>query len=810
MPRSFFRLVAFAVLLAPSVFAQGQVFSFDADAPLGQTQAGVPFSYLFGEGIPGLQAAIQQAQGIPELSVVYKFALNGGSLPAGLSIAPDGLLSGTPTAPGNYAFTITWSFSIAVQGVTYFDFRVNYRSTLVVTPASTVSFVVEPAVLTFSITQGATAASAQSVSLSNRNAQPRSFSASVSGRGLSISPPNGSIAPYGVAGITVSLNPSGFTPGVYSGEISITAGDQSKKIPVLVIAASNQQNIVISQSGLTFLGVQGGGAPSAQSFNILSNGAGSYNWTLGTSTLSGSNWLSVSPPSGRSDGQNSPLVNVTVNPAALNANEYYGRIQVSSPGLPNSPQTVNVVLNVLPADRAPAPEILPTGLIFVGTAGGANPSPQNIRLNNLASTPAQFVATSFVDSTTKWLSASPANGTANSGQPLNVSVQTALTGLAAGVYSGEVAVQFATGSLRRVSVLLIVLPRPPTLASGNAAAGCTPTKLLPVFTQLASGFKVAAGWPTAIEVRLVDDCGDPATAGAVVATFSNGDPGLPLSSLRDGRYTGTWTPRSAVANVTISVRAQTLAPRLEGTSQIGGGADPNPGTPIISDTGVVSAASEAPNSPVPPGGFIAITGSQLGPADISISPSIPFPTELSDTQVILAGRPIPLYYTLAGKLAGIIPYDVAPNSTQQVVVRRGTKFSAPDNVNISLAQPAAFVRNGIAATVNVTQGAIVEPSLPVAAGDVLSIFCAGLGPVNPAVEAGTAAPSAEPLARTANDVTVTIGGRSATVLYAGLAPSLAGLYQINLTVPDGVASGNAPIVISVAGLSSPPVNLPVQ
>ncbi len=810
MARSLLRFSFLAFLLAPVVFAQGQVLSFDQDAPLGQIAAGVPYSFNFGEGIPGLQAAIQQAQGIPELSLVYKFALNGGALPAGLSIAPDGLLSGTPTAPGNYPFTITWSLTIAIQNVTYIDFRVNYRCTLAVTPASGVSFVAEPSALTFSFTQGVTATAVQSVSLSNRSAQARTFTASVSGRGLSISPPNGSIAPYGVAGVTVSLNPSGFTPGVYAGEIAITAGDQSKKIPVLAIAAGNQQNIVISQSGLTFLAVQGGGTPTPQAFNILSNGTGSYNWTLGTATLSGSNWLSVSPPSGRSDGQNSPLVNVTINPASLNANEYYGRIQVSSPGLPNSPQTVNVVLNVLPADRAPAPEILPTGLIFVGAAGGANPAVQNIRLNNLAPAPAQFVASAFVDSQTKWLSATPATGSATSGQAFNVAVQAALTGLATGVYPGEVAIQFATGSLRRVSVLLIVLPRPPSLASGNAAAGCTPTKLLPVFTQLGSGFKVAAGWPTPIELRIVDDCGDPATAGSAVATFSNGDPALPLNSLRDGRWTGTWTPRSAVSSVTISVRAQTLAPRLEGTSQIGGGADPNPTTPIIGDAGVVSAASETPNSPVPPGGFIAITGSQLGPAEISISPAIPFPTELSDTQVILAGRPIPLYYTLAGKLAGIIPYDVAPNSTQQVVVRRGTKFSAPDNVNISLAQPAMFVRNGIAATVNVTQGAIVEPSLPVAAGDVLSIFCAGLGPVSPAVEAGAAAPSAEPLARTVNDVTVTIGGQAATVLYAGLAPGLAGLYQINVTVPDGVASGNAATVISVAGQSSPPVNLPVR
>ncbi len=36
----------------------------------------------------------------------YRFALNGGGLPPGLSLAPSGLVSGTPTTPGTYTFTV--------------------------------------------------------------------------------------------------------------------------------------------------------------------------------------------------------------------------------------------------------------------------------------------------------------------------------------------------------------------------------------------------------------------------------------------------------------------------------------------------------------------------------------------------------------------------------------------------------------------------------------------------------------------------------------------------------------------------------
>ena len=48
---------------------------------------------------------------------------------------------------------------------------------------------------------------------------------------------------------------------------------------------------------------------------------------------------------------------------------------------------------------------------------------------------------------------------------------------------------------------------------------------------------------------------------------------------------------------------------------------------------------------------------------------------------------------------------------------------------------------------------------------------------------------------------VTIGGQSAGVQYAGLAPGFAGLYQINVVMP-AVPSGTNALVISVNGITS--------
>jgi uncharacterized protein (TIGR03437 family) len=52
----------------------------------------------------------------------------------------------------------------------------------------------------------------------------------------------------------------------------------------------------------------------------------------------------------------------------------------------------------------------------------------------------------------------------------------------------------------------------------------------------------------------------------------------------------------------------------------------------------------------------------------------------------------------------------------------------------------------------------------------------------------------------AKAVTVTIGGVNANVTYAGV--TLAGVTQLNVQVPAGLAPGNQPVVASAAGFQT--------
>jgi len=95
-------------------------------------------------------------------------------------------------------------------------------------------------------------------------------------------------------------------------------------------------------------------------------------------------------------------------------------------------------------------------------------------------------------------------------------------------------------------------------------------------------------------------------------------------------------------------------------------------------------------------------------------------------------------------------------------------------------------------------------------GDTISIYCTGLGVVSPAIPAGQPA-GASPLSRTVNEVTVTIGGRTAQVDFAGLASGFAGLYQVNAYVPDGTVSGDqVQMILTVANQQRQPVTIAVR
>jgi uncharacterized protein (TIGR03437 family) len=339
-----------------------------------------------------------------------------------------------------------------------------------------------------------------------------------------------------------------------------------------------------------------------------------------------------------------------------------------------------------------------------------------------------------------------------------------------------------------------------------------------VFTTLRRAFSATAGQPTPIRALVMDNCANQVDSGSVVATFSNGDPPLPLTSVGLGEWSATWVPKKVAAEVNVTVQAQTLtSPLLSATRlRTGSVAAADPDTPIVNDGGVGSAANGV--TTIAPGEFITIYGSNLRTGAADAPSTAPYPPSLDGIQVTLGGRVLPLAYSGAGQINAIVPYDVPPNTRQQLIVQTATAYSQPQNVTIAATQPGVFTQDQSGTGPGAIQvqkagssvSTLVTASNPASAGDALLIFCTGLGTVSPTVAAGAATP-ASPLSHTDNPVTVTIGGQSATVLFAGLAPGFVGLYQVNVTVPKGIAPAtNVPLVMTVAGADSLPVTVAIK
>ena len=266
----------------------------------------------------------------------------------------------------------------------------------------------------------------------------------------------------------------------------------------------------------------------------------------------------------------------------------------------------------------------------------------------------------------------------------------------------------------------------------------------------------------------------------------------------------------------ITVTAESSQPELSGTTILSGTVQPNNIAPAIFAGGVVSTASFAPNAPLAPGAFASVFGSNLAQTE-ALAGALPLATKLAGAQVFAGGGFIPIQYASGGQINVLIPFDLSPNSTQQLIVQQGFALSMPQSITIAPAQPAVFTQDqsgqgaGVIVIVKPDGSQLnADPSHPASAGDFLVIYCAGLGAVNQQIATGAASPGSPP-DKVSNALTVTIGGKAATVMFAGLTPTYAGLYQVNVAVPSGIQPGaSVPVVLTMGPLSSPPVTIAIQ
>jgi uncharacterized protein (TIGR03437 family) len=234
--------------------------------------------------------------------------------------------------------------------------------------------------------------------------------------------------------------------------------------------------------------------------------------------------------------------------------------------------------------------------------------------------------------------------------------------------------------------------------------------------------------------------------------------------------------------------------------------------PVIASSGIVGAGgSNPPVQAVSTGAMVSIFGSNFAPsgsprvvqADDLVSGSLP--TNLSGICVSFGRVNAPVTGVFPNQINVQTPSLPPGPATVQVTANCGGPMPMPGNVGavtVDEASPEFFSSrdagsglNFIAAS-NVTGGAIFP-------GSLVEAYGTGWGTTRPAIAAGNVPGAPAPLAA---HVSLRLGSvhlSDAGILYAGMSPCCAGLYQLDFIVPADTPSGNLPLVITVNGVSSP-------
>jgi uncharacterized protein (TIGR03437 family) len=228
--------------------------------------------------------------------------------------------------------------------------------------------------------------------------------------------------------------------------------------------------------------------------------------------------------------------------------------------------------------------------------------------------------------------------------------------------------------------------------------------------------------------------------------------------------------------------------------------------PVYSAASMVNAPNYAPG-PFAPNSVASIFGAGLARSSQGVTAgdivNNTLPKELNGTRVYVMDSLAPLLYVSDGQVNFLVPGDQLDGDVKIRVVREG--WTGPEiAVTLVDAAPALFqTAAGYAIAAHLDSSSITAGS-PAQAGEIVVVYACGLGRTQPNPAPGAIPQSAAAIQRL-SDLKVYLGGTaidSTRILYAGLSPGSAGLYQINLVLPDNTGT-DPEIRVAIADQSSP-------
>lgn len=605
------------------------------------------------------------------------------------------------------------------------------------------------------------------------------------------------------ATITVIAYPSGYGSPVEADSITLTTASGTSIVIPLVSefwpSPPNTIGWVVSPTSITWNMVAGAAGPSTVFLAYVGAVPGAVYYGLdyyAVDTVSDGDWLRVN--GGNTVFTEFPVsgsVSLTFScvPGQLPPGTYSGTINLlaippyeySTHPAPWS--VIPVTLTISPG-TPPSLQTATEKLSFDYQIGSTVPGAQTIGVTTSTGGSLGF-SVSAAASPVGWLAVSTNSTTT----PATATVTVNPAGLSAGQYSGNVTFTPSSGAVVTVPVTLNVHGQPAVSAAPAALA----------FTWRSGDPKPAA---QSIQVN------GSATGLGFTAQAASGANWLSVSPA-----SGT-----APATLTVAVDPSGLSPGPYSSSITVSGTGGASGQtvvavtlqvtpPLATITRIGNAASYASDS-VAPGEMVTIFGSGLGPktlAGMVMDGQGNVAKATGGVQVLFNGVAAPVVYASDGQVAAIAPYSLAGKASAVVQVAYGGQTSNGVTLPVVAAVPGIFTANAS----GTGPGAIANqdystnsPANPAAPGSTVVLYLTGEGQTIPGGTDGkiTTASAAPPyVPQPVLPVTVTIDGQPATVAFYGEAPAIvSGVMQVNVTIPNGLRSGDLPVIVKVGEFPS--------
>ena len=439
------------------------------------------------------------------------------------------------------------------------------------------------------------------------------------------------------------------------------------------------------------------------------------------------------------------------------------------------------------AAAAAAVTLNPSSISFGGLAAAALPLSKTIEVVNTGASAVTLAVSSVAEkvSATAQLAFDPATLTLGPNEKKTLTVTLSGTLPAAGSYSGNVTL---TGSGLSLNVPYLFL-----VGSG------IPANMIALANGSFEGVVGGNIYGGIMAFRLVDAYGVPVAGVPVTFTTRGGITLQEASATTDAYGVGYAVPvmPPLPSNCYITAVAGGMRMTFSGVAV---------SQPTITTAGVVNGASFRSSDPIAPGSYISIYGANLGSSTnyptTSILPMVQDYIMVS-FDVPSAGISVPgrMTFVSPNQVNLQVPWELQGQSDARVKVIYD--YINGNVVTIPLANysPAFFEVGSEAVAALDTNYQLVSTSNAQAAGQVVMLYANGLGPVTNQPATGEPAPYS-PLSETTTKPVVTIGGKAAQVLFSGLAPGFAGLYQINAVIPSELTAGNQSITVAIGGQTS--------